>query len=41
MLEAGLLDGERAGQGYEAMKNDGSRLPWDKIGQQLKRYCQG
>ena len=41
MLEAGLLDGERAGQAYEAMKEDGSRLPWGKIGQQLKRYRQG
>ena len=41
MLEAGLVDGERARRAYQAMKEDGSRLPWDTIRQQLKRYSQG
>lgn len=41
MLEAGLIDAERARQAYQAMKEDGSRLPWDTIKQQLKSYRQG
>jgi len=38
MLESGLIDVERASQAYQAMKEDGSRLPWGRIEQQIKRY---
>ena len=38
MLETRLIDVERASQAYQAMKEDGSRLPWGRIDQQIKRY---
>jgi len=41
MLGAKLVDGDRARQAYQAMKEDGSRLPWEKVDQQLKRYRLG
>ena len=41
MLESGLIDVERASQAYQAMKEDGSRLPWGRIDQQIKKYRQG
>jgi predicted nucleic acid-binding protein len=41
MLESKLIDVERASQTYQAMKDDGSRLPWGRIEQQIKRYRQG
>jgi len=41
MLGSGVIDADRASQAYQAMKDDGSRLPWGRIKQQIKRYCQG
>lgn len=41
MLESGLIDVEQASQAYQAMKADGSRLPWGKVEQQLRKYRQG
>jgi predicted nucleic acid-binding protein len=41
MLESGVIDVDRASQAYQAMKDDGSRLPWSRIDQQIKRYRQG
>ena len=40
MLESGLIDVDRASHAYQAMKDDGSRLPWGRIDQQIKRYRQ-
>lgn len=41
MLESGVIDVERASVAYQAMKEDGSRLPWGRIQQQIKKYRQG
>ena len=41
MLELGVIDADRASQAYQAMKDDGSRLPWGRIKQQIKKYRQG
>ena len=41
MLGSGVIDVEQASQAYQAMKDDGSRLPWGRIDQQIKKYRQG
>lgn len=38
MLNAGVVDIETAAQAYEAMREDGSRLPWGEVEQQLRRF---
>ena len=40
MLATGVIDVDRASQAYQAMKDDGSRLPWGRTKQQIKRYRQ-
>ncbi|AHX12015.1 hypothetical protein CH75_24025 [Dyella jiangningensis] len=38
MLEAGLVTLERVTAAYEAMRRDGSRLPWNDVEAQLRRW---
>lgn len=40
LLEEGLADVERVAAAYEAMRNDGSRLPWEKVKAQLLEWRQ-
>lgn len=38
LLEAGVVTVERAARAYDAMREDGSRLPWQEVESQLRRY---
>ena len=38
MLDAGELTGEQARTAYQRMEQDGSRLPWNEVERQLKRF---
>lgn len=38
LLEARLVTLERVTAAYEAMRRDGSRLPWDEVDTQLRRW---
>ena len=38
LFEAGLVTAKRMTDAYEAMRGDGSRLPWDRIRDQLRRW---
>lgn len=38
LLAAGLISVDRAAVSYEAMRLDGSRLPWDDVAVQLERW---
>ena len=38
MFNKDLIDFPGAKKAYAAMKQDGSRLPWDKVDRQLRRY---
>lgn len=41
LLDQGLVDAERMRQSFEAMREAGSRLPWDEVERLLQRYEQG
>lgn len=38
LLKGQLVDVERVESAYEAMRQDGSRLPWEEIRQQVERW---
>lgn len=38
LVLARLINAERAAEAYEAMRHDGSRLPWDEIDVQVRRW---
>jgi len=38
LLDAGIIDTERAKTAYKMMKAQGSRLPWDKAEEQIQHY---
>lgn len=41
LRDAGLVDATQAKAAYELMKADGSRLPWDEVANQLRRWGLG
>ena len=41
LVKTHIIDHNRARQAYEAMRADGSWLPWDKVERQLKRLAAG
>ena len=38
MLQSGMIAIEQAETAYELMREDGSRLPWDDVEEQIKRH---
>jgi hypothetical protein len=40
LLQFGRIGVDRAAAAYEAMRNDGSRLPWDEVDAQIMRWRQ-
>lgn len=38
LMEAGIIDADKANGAYKDMREKGSRLPWDKVEEQLKHY---
>lgn len=40
LLRSGRIDLDRATAAYVAMREDGSRLPWDEVDAQIKRWRQ-
>lgn len=38
IIGAGLISVDEAKIAYQKMEEDGSRLPWDEVGKQLKRF---
>lgn len=38
LLAAGVIDVDRAAAAYNAMRADGSRLPWIEVQEQLEKY---
>ena len=38
LLESGVIDVGRAESAYDAMRADGSRLPWKEVGEQIRKF---